>query len=224
MSTILEIGGGIGGVGIGTLNLTAKLQPSTGTEADVVSFILRNRNSPVYYEEKDLANGDNTLNIPGGATNKVAGVLLVPDPEMDFQAILKAVSTAADGEGLKLAKRAPTLLSFETPALPDGTNAVLVLKWAGYGKLDAAVTADAGTDKIALGAHGMANGTRVKLRFTTGGSMPGGLNADTLYYIVGAAAGDFQLATSLGGTAIDITTTGSNVKLSTVDKYRVYWF
>ncbi|MEI9897160.1 MAG: hypothetical protein WDN28_25680 [Chthoniobacter sp.] len=64
------------------------------------------------------------------------------------------------------------------------------------------VTADASTDTIALTAHGFANGTVLAFSSLTGGT---GLSTATRYFVVNAAADTFQLATTPGGTAIDIT-------------------
>jgi hypothetical protein len=54
-------------------------------------------------------------------------------------------------------------------------------------------------------AHGKANGTAVV--FTTAGALPTGLTVGTTYYVSGAAANTFNVAATIGGTAI--TTTGT---------------
>jgi hypothetical protein len=56
-------------------------------------------------------------------------------------------------------------------------------------------------------AHGLVNGNQIKL--TTTGTMPAPFVAGTIYFVVGAAANDFQLAATLGGVAITYTTAGS---------------
>lgn len=56
-------------------------------------------------------------------------------------------------------------------------------------------------------AHGMSNGTAVRL--TTTGSLPTGLTAGTTYYVVNAATNTFQLSATLGGTAINTSGTQS---------------
>lgn len=68
--------------------------------------------------------------------------------------------------------------------------------------------ANAGTDSIDLTAHGYSNGQRL---YITATSMPGGLAASTPYFVVNATANAFQLSTTVGGSAIDITSAGSNV-------------
>lgn len=48
--------------------------------------------------------------------------------------------------------------------------------------------------------HGLANGKRVQ--FTTSGALPGGIAANTTYYVINAATNAFNLATTPGGAAI----------------------
>jgi hypothetical protein len=55
--------------------------------------------------------------------------------------------------------------------------------------------------------HGLANGTAVT--FSTTGTMPGGITAGTTYYVVNADTNTFNIAATLGGTAINTTSAGS---------------
>jgi len=70
------------------------------------------------------------------------------------------------------------------------------------------VTADASTEKLALTAHGMANGTRVRF-ITTASDLPSGLSIDTDYYVISTATNDFKVSTESGGSAVNITDTGT---------------
>jgi hypothetical protein len=56
-------------------------------------------------------------------------------------------------------------------------------------------------------AHGKSNGDLIVLDSTV--TLPGGLSKATKYYVVNANTDDFQVATSYGGSAIDLTDTGS---------------
>jgi hypothetical protein len=56
-------------------------------------------------------------------------------------------------------------------------------------------------------SHGLSNDRRVQLRST--GRLPDGFGAGNYYFIVGATAGTFELAASLGGTGITPSSTGS---------------
>ncbi len=60
-----------------------------------------------------------------------------------------------------------------------------------------------GADTITEANHGLVNGTRVKL--STTGTLPAGLSSATNYYVVGVTTNTFQLATSFGGGAVNIT-------------------
>jgi hypothetical protein len=54
--------------------------------------------------------------------------------------------------------------------------------------------------------HGLANGDVVWL---TGAGIPTGLLAGRMYYVIGATATTFQLAATLGGAALTVSTSGS---------------
>jgi hypothetical protein len=65
---------------------------------------------------------------------------------------------------------------------------------------------DLTNNRIYCEGHGLVNDDRVVF---TGGTLPSGLTAGTAYYVVGNTAGDpdyFQVASTQGGSAIDIST------------------
>jgi hypothetical protein len=68
-------------------------------------------------------------------------------------------------------------------------------------------TATAATNKINATTHGKNNGDLIVLDST--GTLPGGLSKATKYYIVNAGANDFEVSLTHGGSAVDITDTGS---------------
>lgn len=69
------------------------------------------------------------------------------------------------------------------------------------------------TNTLTAVAHGLVNGTPVRL-VATSGALPIPLVAETVYYVVGAAANTFQLAATLAGPAIDLTATGNGRAIS----------
>jgi hypothetical protein len=86
-------------------------------------------------------------------------------------------------------------------------NADVNVPWASLaGKV---FTAANGTETMTSTAHGMANGTRVRVEASGGGVLPTGLSAGTNYYVVATAANTFQLSATLGGAAVNITTDGT---------------
>lgn len=87
------------------------------------------------------------------------------------------------------------------------------------------ITVDASTDTFTFASHGF--GTGDEIRFSATGSMPGGLTADTTYYIRGtgsnggdpAPTGSFKVSATRYGAAIDITSNGSGVQFYTPGVY-----
>ena len=64
-------------------------------------------------------------------------------------------------------------------------------------------------------AHGLPNGSSLTL--STTGALPTGLTVGTTYYVVGAAANTFNLAATLGGSAINTTGSQSGVHTAIAD-------
>lgn len=87
---------------------------------------------------------------------------------------------------------------------PDLLN-VIGLKY-GYDN-GVVFTVNATTDTVEIVSHGYTDGKKFYLRSTT--TLPGGLSADTPYFVINATTNNFQLALTLGGSAIDITSTGT---------------
>ena len=73
-----------------------------------------------------------------------------------------------------------------------------------------AVTVDATTDTLTATNHQLQNNDTLILTATT---IPGGLAANTTYYVRDATANTFKLAATSGGAAIDITSNGSGVNV-----------
>lgn len=86
--------------------------------------------------------------------------------------------------------------------------------WPGFGPLKLwlasgnpiTVTATAATDVLNATAHGLSNGDR--LRLTTTGTAPGGLS-ERNYYVVNKTTDTLQVSLTSGGSAVDITSTGT---------------
>lgn len=70
-------------------------------------------------------------------------------------------------------------------------------------------TAVAATDLLTTTGHGLVAG--VPVRFTSTTALPAGLSAGTTYYVLasGLTANDFKVSTGLGGSVVDITSTGT---------------
>jgi microcystin-dependent protein len=69
-------------------------------------------------------------------------------------------------------------------------------------------TVDVATDKLLAAGHNLQNNTVVMLD-NSGGALPAELGTNTKYYVVNADVNDFELATTQGGAAIDLTDAGT---------------
>lgn len=98
---------------------------------------------------------------------------------------------------------------------PDG-----VLRWfstltsalaACYHNIVLSVTASTSADTFTTStAHGLNNGDKV---YIGGTAAPSGTTLGVVYYVVGATSTTFQVASVRGGSAIDLTTAGTAVKV-----------
>lgn len=71
-------------------------------------------------------------------------------------------------------------------------------------------------DVFASNAHGLVNTDRVFLATVAGESLPGGLSASTLYFVVGVTTDTFQVSLTSGGAAVAVTTDGECAFFKTV--------
>lgn len=68
-------------------------------------------------------------------------------------------------------------------------------------------TVDDTTDIFTSNNHGLANGNRVLVSSTT--TLPTGISTNTIYFVINSTTNTFQLSTSSGGSAVDLSSTGS---------------
>lgn len=83
----------------------------------------------------------------------------------------------------------------------------------------AAFTADDMTDTCTAASHGIYDGQKVTLSSTS--VIPAPLSTSTTYYVVGRTTNTFQLSTTRGGSAINITSTGSGTHYVTPTRLSV---
>lgn len=74
-------------------------------------------------------------------------------------------------------------------------------------------TVSTSTDILTLDGHGLQTDDPVTLRADASGSLPSPLAAGTTYYAIRVTDATFQLSASAGGSALNLTTAGSNVLL-----------
>lgn len=106
--------------------------------------------------------------------------------------------------------------------LYDALTAGNLLGVFGYGgsgqQVKALGTIDAATDLFLSKAHGFTTDDRVFLSPVNGESIPTGISASTLYFVLaaGLTTDVFQVATTSGGTALNVTASGEWMAQKTV--------
>lgn len=70
------------------------------------------------------------------------------------------------------------------------------------------VTADSSTDTFTRTSHGLLNGSTI---YFTADSLPSGISAGIKYYVVQKQTDTFKVSTSSGGSAVSLSTNGTNV-------------
>jgi hypothetical protein len=98
--------------------------------------------------------------------------------------------------------------------------AVMIPKASVFGRGTAVgtFTVDTATDIVTSASHGLTDGTIVHVASTT--TLPTGLSANTVYYVISATSSTFKLSLTSGGGAIDISSTGSGTH-SVYDEFQV---
>jgi hypothetical protein len=87
--------------------------------------------------------------------------------------------------------------------LPFSGNPATAVK--GFATVDAAGVT---SDTITSSAHGLNNGDRVVVYNVFAETLPAGLTEGTIYFVVGATTDTFQVSTTSGGSAVNITGIG----------------
>lgn len=89
----------------------------------------------------------------------------------------------------------------------------------GYQKFFLVESADLTSNDITSPSHGLAANDRVVFEPLMGSSLPGGLSTGTVYYVTGTPGTDtFQVSTTQGGAAVDITSVGSGLVIKVTPK------
>lgn len=91
-------------------------------------------------------------------------------------------------------------------ALFDAASAGNMLFWGYLHGTGREFTALASNDTFTCPGHTLANNDRVILKGTV---LPTGVSADTVYYVIGVSGATFQLSTTQGGSAINLTADGA---------------
>jgi hypothetical protein len=127
--------------------------------------------------------------ISGFAANSLhpAGVVRVKGVQ------ISGVNTTAQTSTFELV----THSAADTGGTPGGSHSTVTIT-------------DASPGVISWSSNGLSNGTPIVL--TTTGSLPTGLTAGQVYYVVAAATNTFELAATPGGAAINTSSAGSGTQ------------
>jgi len=113
---------------------------------------------------------------------------------------------------------ASTITSTESSEI-EGNRIWKLLEWSLFAckTVATSVTADSTTDKITLNSHWMLDYTPI---IFGGTAVPWWLTAWQVYYVRDSATNDFKVASSITGSAIDITSNWTSVTIQEVK----YWY
>lgn len=162
---------------------------------DILDTVFRNQAwTPITGVEASLHNGD-----PG--TNGANEIVGTTRQDVTYN--------AAAGGSIAVAANVPFT------NMP-GSDVLYIGYWASDGRFigsgpNGAVkdfSAVSATDVLTSTAHGYADGMTVALLTSTTAVLPGGVTADTIYYVRDATANTFKLAATPGGVAINLTSDG----------------
>ena len=127
-----------------------------------------------------------------------------------------AVTSTSTPATVVLNKSTPTIAFGTLPAAPNGFvasgNNYAISKTLPLGVKTA--TVDAATDLVTVTGHALTAGTVV---YFSGTTLPGGITSATTKYFVlasGLTANAFKVSATAGGSAVNITTAGTAVKVS----------
>lgn len=155
--------------------------------------------SVIYYKAGKLLDLTTTSEIMLAAVSADSAFKLVTGRNFGVVIWCKINSSV---EGLSGIGRSIAGFSSAGAAAPNKTPGLLVVEKRRRNLLGVDIAADS----IGLSSHGLSNGARVEF----GGTLPGGLAVNTLYYVISATADAFKVSATLGGAPIDLTNAGGS--------------
>lgn len=157
--------------------------------------------------------GIHTLTDPGTGTNANAGEATGGTPAYARQAVTWAAAASEN-------KSNSGSLTFDVPA---GTYGFFTFwtastgntnNYRGYAPFGGgtrgffSVDTNLANDQVFSVAHGLVDNDRVMLFNVLSETLPTGVAEGTIYYVVNSTTNTFKVATTQGGTAVDITAVG----------------
>lgn len=125
---------------------------------------------------------------------------LVGDSLSPFKCILRRLGAPVDLTGTTVKYLVTTEDSANSSVVSETATGVTAQPTQTF-------TVDTTLDRVLANSHGLRDGDQIIV--ATSGTLPTGLTASTLYYVVNADANSFQVSQSARGAPIDITAAGS---------------
>lgn len=164
------------------------------------------------------ATGRNSILTSGASAITHLGALtaLTPTEASGGSYARQAITFAAAASGIRdnNAQIVIPIPASTTVVAVSGYDASTSGNMLAYGGIGSSLLKGVGTvitaagDAISSNGHGLVNTDRVMVFTVAGESLPTGLAATTLYFVVGATTDSFQLSLTSGGAAVDITALG----------------
>ncbi len=171
-----------------------------------------------YYVSGAAANHFHVAATPGGAQITTTGTQSGTHTASTATQVIWTAHGLSNGQELSFTTTValPVGISTGTPyyIVNSATNTFRIASSVG-GTAISTTTAGSGIHTASTPAiinwtsHGLANGTAVG--FTTTGTLPAGMTADTVYYVNTATPNAFQISAAVGGVSVVTTTAGSGV-------------
>jgi len=157
-------------------------------------------NTVIYYVINPTTDTFQVSLTPGGAA-----VNFTTDGTGTLRWVLSTPATIASGGSLGYPGSGNFIYAFR------GVNTTTMFKYdiiqSGGSWTTGATFINSGPDVLTSTAHGLPAGAAITV--STTGTLPTGLTAGTIYYIIGPTADDFMVSTTKGGPAVLITSAGS---------------
>ena len=177
--------------------------------ADTITYVDHgfNEGDKVIYFENGAAAGITNL------VNAVSYFIIVIDDDTIKLATSRAFAIASSPTAININASAASGSAFQLILVEEYIEDVAVdeqlLNLHGVNVLTSGV--NTATETITSSSHGFSNGDIVSY-FSNGGSAIGGLVNETEYFVVGATANTFQVSSTSGGSAINLTSTGNSAQ------------
>jgi hypothetical protein len=191
--------------GISSLDLTVPAATTT------TSLFFASSNSLVKLLLRGLRYGTTIVNALGMPRDAIEACFESLGIAVAGQTFTLPTAASSIGNLPPVSLSGTTTAGSTTVTMASTTGLTTGMEISGVGISDAvAVTFQDSGDTVTRNAHGLANDTRISFASITSTT---GIAAYTYYYVINATANTFQVASSVGGSALPLTTNGSGTML-----------